>query len=151
MSGLKGQARKANDVGVVNALARPRRPAPRVGACAPRPCCRPFGTLVWEGDAYPGSPHLGRSDPGLYAVVPLGLRVNMQQHARSHLDHGLTHGGHQGAQHINVAAPDVNDDDGDRYAGEALLVLQVAVNREQDIELLGGKPSLTSRGLAFPA
>lgn len=46
---------------------------------------------------------------------------------------------HQRPKHHDVVARRMNDDHGERKPGEVLLILQVAVNRKKNVELLCGE------------
>lgn len=83
--------------------------------------------------------------------------VDTSYDSGSRLGYRLTHRGHQGAEHCHIVARGFNHDDGKLQAREVLLVLEVAVNGEENVELdfrqpeqravLDTRPSRLANGL----
>jgi hypothetical protein len=62
----------------------------------------------------------------------------MRHHSRFSLGDRSEHWGHERSKYGDVVTHSVNDDHSDRQTREALLILKVAVNRQEEVEALSG-------------
>lgn len=59
---------------------------------------------------------------------------DMRHDPRLGLSQRFEHRGHQGPKHRDIVARGVNDDDSDRWTGEVLPILQVAIDSQENVE-----------------
>src|SRR3989304_8426 len=64
----------------------------------------------------------------------------MRHHSRLYAGHRRKHRRHQRPEQVDIVALRMNEDDSDGNTSEILLVLQIAIDREQEVKFLCRKP-----------